>query len=61
LIAEHAKFFDKKYYKQGEPFIGKELDVHNKIALAHFLQGENDDAVLEWEKARSLNPNHCDT
>lgn len=34
LITEHAKFFDKKYYKMGEPYIGKTSELLNKKAIA---------------------------
>ena len=37
LIRDHAKYFNKNFYKQGEPFIGKQLDVLNKKALASYL------------------------
>lgn len=34
LIAEHAKFFDKPYYKLAEPYVGKTSDILNKMAIA---------------------------
>jgi hypothetical protein len=30
LLKEYMKFFNKPYYKLGEPFIGKRADVLNK-------------------------------
>lgn len=42
LIKEHSKYFNKPFYKQGEPFVGKQLDVLNKKALAAYLHENKD-------------------
>jgi len=38
LIKEHSKFFNKTYYKMGEPFVGKKTDILNKLAIASLFQ-----------------------
>ena len=45
LIKEHCKFFQKKFYKLEEPFIGKQIDVLNKMAVASLFRGDETDAV----------------
>lgn len=44
LIRDHAKYFNKPFYKQGEPFIGKNLDVLNKKALASYLHNHQNNS-----------------
>lgn len=34
LMKFHSKFFNKTYYKMGEPYIGKKSDILNKMAIA---------------------------
>ena len=61
LIAAHAKFFDKTYYKMIDPYIGKKTDILNKLAIANLFQGNRDDAEEYWEQSLELNPKHYDT
>jgi serine/threonine protein kinase len=65
LIKEHAKYFNKPFYKQGEPFVGKLLDVLNKKALAAFLhesaEGDHTMAEKYWKEALEKSPKHFDT
>ena len=51
LIAAHAKFFDKTYYKMIDPYIGKKTDVLNKLAIANLFRGNIDDAEEYWSQS----------
>lgn len=33
-MREHAKYFNKSFFKMAEPFVGKKQDVLNKMAIA---------------------------
>lgn len=33
-MKEHAKFFSRSYYKMAEPYVGKQSDILNKMAIA---------------------------
>lgn len=45
----------------GEPFIGKKIDVANKLAIAQLLKDNNEAAEEIWLKALEENPTHFDT
>lgn len=61
LIREHARFFDKKYYKLGQPYVGKESDILNKMAIAALFQDKIQEAEQLWEQALDRYPTHFDT
>lgn len=61
LITEHGKFFNKAYYKQADPFIGKRSDILNKMAIASLFQDKQQQAEKLWEEAFALNEKHFDT
>ena len=44
-----------------EPYIGKQTDILNKLAIAAMYQNKLDVAEEYWEEARDLNPEHFDT
>ena len=45
----------------GEPYIGKESDILNKIAVAALFQGRREEAEEYWLRAIEFNPKHFDT
>ena len=61
MISAHSKFFNKTYYKMGEPYIGKECDTLNKMAIASLLRDNTAEAEEYWVKSLALYPNHFDT
>jgi len=61
LIHHYVKIFNKPYYKLAEPFIGKQSDVLNKIAIAALYRDEIELAEQYWSDATELNPEHFDT
>lgn len=61
MISAHSKFFNKTYYKMGEPYIGKECDTLNKMAIASLLRDNTAEAEEYWIKSLDLYPNHFDT
>lgn len=45
----------------GEPYIGKECDTLNKMAIASLLRDNVSEAEEFWCKSLDLYPNHFDT
>lgn len=44
-----------------EPYIGKECDTLNKMAIASLLRDNVNEAEEFWSKSLDLYPNHFDT
>ena len=61
LMKSHSKFFNKSYYKMGEPFIGKNSDILNKQAIAALFQDNEEEAKQFWSEAMEKYPKHFDT
>jgi hypothetical protein len=60
-MKSHAKFFNKTYYKMGEPYIGKMSDILNKMAIAALFQDKQEEAEELWHQALEMYPKHFDT
>ena len=57
LLKEYSKFFRKSYYKLSEPFVGKNVDVKNKRAIAAYMNLNDKDfkkAEEFWLEALKL-------
>ena len=61
MISAYSKFFNKSYYKMGEPYIGKQCDTLNKMAVASLLQDQTTEAEEFWTKSLDLFPCHFDS
>jgi TolA-binding protein len=60
-MKSHSKFFNKSYYKMGEPFIGKKSDILNKLAIAALFRDQPKEAEDLWSEAIDKYPNHFET
>ena len=61
MISAYSKFFNKTYYKMIEPYIGKQCDTYNKMAIASLLQDNTTQAEEYWCRSLEMYPDHFDT